>query len=228
MVDIKKQSTIHRHSKSLNEAVFTKFALKENPRFFEPLLKKPLSTVVSPPPTVKTLEELMRNNQNNAKRGSLLHKSMTTPEKSNIEGLTRQKDTMKMHIVTPLPFDKEENPNVLLENSRSEDEESSQGEENNMKISENPEKNEKKDPPKNEKKDPQNKKLEGKKMMEVLEKRKTLKDGTGLVKKEEETRRKSDGRKSFGSLKEEMKRVESKIQEKIRNGEKVYKINDDD
>jgi len=185
--------------------------------------------VVSPTPTVKTLQEIMRKNEKNAKRGSLLHKSLTSPEKSvESSGLTRQTDTMKVHIVTPIPYDRPTEINEFIENSQSDEERSNEEGENKAG----------------------NKGLEGRKMKEVFEKRRTMKDGEKEKKEMEEKRRKTEigknkdkdmkdlndnkenkERKSFGSLKEEMKRIEGKIQEKINENnninvskeEKVYK-----
>ena len=175
----------HRHSKSLTDAVITKFALRENPRFFEPLLKsKDPIMLTSPQATIKTIDEIIKEDKNKCNKVAL-KKSKTSPDKqSNDTSLTRQNNTVKVHIVTPVIFRPEDQINEFLENEESLDSDQEEPYKEKTNIS----------------KDSTNFSKDHSKITN---------DPSKISKETDESIKPT--RKSFGSLKEELKKAEDRM-----------------
>lgn len=213
--DLKKMSNFHRPSKSLTDAVITKFALKDNPRFFEPLLKAKDPKITSPPANINTFDEILKEKNSKKKGSTLLQKSMTTPEKRTRDhenpSLTRNDDTAKLHIVSPVPY-RQDNEFLEQSSEMSEPENEPEPEKNKNEIKENPQK----------------------KKNNFNNQRKTVKEIPNKNQNANDfAKRKSEKvnvvppsterieRKSFGSLKDEMKRMELQMKKDLNNVENI-------
>lgn len=204
--ELKKIANFHRPSKSLTDTVITKFALKDNPRFFEPLLKSKDLKICSPVANIATFKELQE--KNSKKKGSmLLHKSLTTPEKKNKDvennpSLSRNEETAKLHIVSPVPY-RQDNEFLEQENS-----ESSQNEENQESFNENINEKQRKI---QEKKDNSNRDFNKKRQTTVEKSEKMEVLPKKQQRNSEELGKSKNERKSFGNLKDELKRMEENM-----------------
>lgn len=188
--------------------MITKFALKDNPRFFEPLLKSKDLKICSPVANIATFKEIQE--KNDKKKGSvLLHKSLTTPEKKNKDfesnpSLSRNEDTAKLHIVSPVPYRQD---NEFLEHENSES--GSSEEENTGNFNET----------QRNSRELQEKK--GGNQRDYLDKRQTMKEKSEKTevsqkkqqRNSEELGKSKNERKSFGNLKDELKRMEENIKQ---------------